>query len=97
MSTVRLPLPDFAVSRSDADELLLENTVRPGDVVVLDGRYLAFNSDSFASQMAHRLIDLGPSIRVIVSGGGDNWIHDIQERLTRGDIDVVEEPVSSSH
>lgn len=73
MGTIRLPR--VAVSRELAKILVREIGTR--DDVLIDGRGLVVNNESFAFQLASDLVRKNPS-RIKVLGGSSKWQGDLK-------------------
>mgnify|MGYP000848323137 CR=1 FL=1 len=87
-----LRLPDFAMAREAADEIVNDVHVKSGDAIIVNGRDLAMNSDSFADQLALRLKDARPS-SLIIAGGGEAWIEDISRALSEREVHFEAKPL----
>ena len=91
MGTIRLPR--VAVSRELAKILVQE--VHPDDEVVIDGRGLVVNNESFAFQLASDLVGKSPR-KVKVLGGSTKWQADLKEAASELHLKVETQSLLSA-
>lgn len=91
MSTIRLPR--VAVSRDLATSLIEEVDAKSGEEIIIDGRGLVVNNESFAFQLAEGLSGLHPkAVRVL--GGSPKWRKNLQEAARQFNLGIELQPKS---
>jgi hypothetical protein len=91
MTTIRLPR--VAVSRDLATSLIEGISLKLGEEIIIDGRGLVVNNESFAFQLAEDLSGLHPKA-VKVVGGSPKWHKNLQEAARQFSLGIELQPKS---